>query len=354
MNESTLPPMAYSDTPGFSFYIEPDVNVAIENEEFLDSFVRFGAWMRFSQAYEYVRMLHRASENFERLVAASGFYSAYGAVVEDVASMMLAWICWSRYPGLRLADILYLISFCRDTQAKASEAYLEDLIAKIQSGKRTRVDSVVFAESLKKLGGVKTLQMMGLNWKKTPSVKIARSESELSFWRKLPDVINNLLLFLSDTSTLHISLAYNKIKHGPQLVMTDLIKHFSSLSGNKSDLANLSSLNGSLSERGLGPETLRVLFEGSRTKRKDPTDPPVSLFLEDDTAAIEILFSRQIHALVKPIWVTGMWIRKFHFSKSWELPPKVVMEAEEFIGSVNAKIATGNVLRAVALPTPNE
>ncbi|GBL45921.1 hypothetical protein SFMTTN_1732 [Sulfuriferula multivorans] len=343
-NNINLPPLAYQKSPSFAFYIEPDENVPISNAEFLDGFVRFGAWMRYVQAYQYVQMRAQTEDSFERLIATSGFYSVYGAAIEDIASTMLSWMCWNRYPEMRLADILYLTSFGRDSRAKPSVEYIENLISQIHDEKRQKIDTNVFAESLKLTGAVNTLWMMGLKWKPIPSVKIARTESELDFWGKLPAAIDAAIAILTCNTTKCMGSVYNKIKHGPQLSVINIVDYFEKF-GSKDALDRLTR---NLSSRKNHPETLRILFEGSRTKNEPGGHAPVNLFLNDDLADVETIFARPLTDLVKPIWLVGMWLRKIHFSKNFDGLPKVVQEAEDFAWEVRAKISSSEALYAAS------
>jgi hypothetical protein len=167
------------------------------------------------------------------------------------------------------------------------------------------------------------LQLLGLDWKRTPSVKVAKGD-ELIFWEKLPKALEELFTVLSSPSALNISLAYNKIKHGPQIVMSDLVSYIRALG---SDNAVIKSLEDKLKVRNLSSETLRILFKGSQTN-KHPDQPFPTLWLDDDTEAIEVLFAHGFYNLGKVPWLIAMWLRKIRLEKQWFAPAKVVMQLE--------------------------
>ena len=328
--------------PAFGFFLLDDSDRVVDNEQVLNSFVRYGIWLRYSLAYDQVNTLRSRSDAFLRIAATANFYSAVGALVEDVAASLLAWICWERRPDLLLADVLNLTTFHKDKKAKASSEYLETAIEKLIAGKRTQVDIVCLASSLQLLGGITTLKMIGLPWKRIPSVKLAKEPRELEFWQKLPEgIANNVLQRLSDKGLFQLSLAYNKIKHGPQLVVTNLIDHWGERGPNT---AAIKDLHAKLEGRGLKPETLQILFDGAHTACSGNKIDPSSLFLDDDSEAIEAAFAGIVHPLAKTMWLIGMWLRKRKFGHKWENPPPHIIESEEVVERTLAVIRARRLL----------
>lgn len=315
--------------PAFAFSLDDPSARQIDNEEFLESYVRLGAWLRLIQAFDALKTIRQTNDSAHRLAATAAIFSALGALVEDVNATLLAWICWNKNSQLRLADILFNASFVRDAKQTPGDAFLDGVVSLLSTGKRARVDPQAFAKTLLSKDARAVLRLVGLDWKAQPSVKVARGD-ELILWAKLPTATKQTLEVLASGSTVSISLAYNKIKHGPQVLVSNLVDY---LQETGADEEMLRTVTKSLRLRGLSPNTLRILFKGSETKRTVSGDL-ATLWLDDDTEAIEALVAFDFFLLGKLPWLVAMWIRKARYGRDWFAPPPVVVELEQTVGRI--------------------
>lgn len=327
--------------PDFGFSLSFPEDRPITNEEILNSYVRFGVWMRYAQAYEQVCKLKSTDDAFSRLLATATFYSATGALVEDVAATLVAWLCWKQSSAVSLADMLNKSNFRRERKAVASPQYLDEVIAPLIAGKRSNIDIACLADSLSKLEPVEVLRRLGIDWKKVPSVKTARPGLQLELWQKLPAIVGDLLRLLAGAAVGQIGNAYNKIKHGPQINIVDLKSYITGL-GLETNAVD--DAIGKIAKKGLKPETLCILFEGSSTRLTTEDGTRSTLCLDDDTEAIATVFSRVVHPLGKGMWLLGMWLRQMSLGAEFEVPPDFVAESERLVGEIDARVKTRRVI----------
>jgi hypothetical protein len=305
----------------FAFTVDEPDSPPISNSAFLDSYIQLGVWIRLVHVYEQISIIESTDEPMRRLAAVASVFSAFGALTEDVSATFLAWIAWNRCHDLRLADALYNIVLTEDIKARPSVAYVDNVVGALIAGKRARIDAQVFARSLLAHGGVAALQLLGLPWKKVPSVKVAKGE-ELRFWERLPKTLEEVLTVLSSDASRSVRFSYNKIKHGPQLVVDDLSSFNRRLGV---DAAIIAAIEASLQARRMTPATLRILFKGATTSRTATEPGPPTLWIDDDTSSIRRLLACEYYNLGKLPWLLGTWLRKLRFNGSWsELPPVVM------------------------------
>ena len=78
----------------------------VENAEFLDSFLRYGAWLRLIAANQHREVLAREnSSQLQRYSSAIAFYQTLGMQSEDIVANLVAWAAWAKSPNSRLADL---------------------------------------------------------------------------------------------------------------------------------------------------------------------------------------------------------------------------------------------------------
>jgi hypothetical protein len=78
---------------------------------------------------------------------------------------------------------------------------------------------------------------------------------------------------------------------------------------------------------------LRILFRGSQTKKFEEQPFP-TMWLDDDTEAIEALLAHDFYNLGKVPWLIAMWLRKIRFGRQWFTPPRVVMDLEAQVSKI--------------------
>ena len=204
--------------------------------------------------------------------------------------------------------------------------------------KRIRVDAELFTGALLKESDAKRLQRIGINWAVSPNWKIANTREQINYWRTLPSRLNFVLEHCANKATTQLGGIYNKIKHGPQLIISDLLVHLAKCGVNADDLEKYRL---ELSQRGLRPETVRVLFEGATTAIGDQSKGNPNLFLDDDYKNVEQLFGRFIYPLSKAMWHIGIHIQLLKFGKRWVAPPSVIRNECEAI--LNKTYAIGRL-----------
>ena len=326
--------------PAWGFSLDtPDSHENIGNDEFLLSYLRFGVWMRYALAYEQVLKLRSNSDPFDRMCATAAFYTAFGALLEDVTAMLVSWMVWESAPDSNLADTLYLTSLRKDTKAKPSVLYVDKNIASLVGMKATPIDIGCFAESLNMTSPVEVLKRIGIDWKRIPSVKMAKSDRELIFWSMLPKKVEDVLERLTNSGVHHLRGAYNKIKHGPQLTICDLAEHF------RGHAKTSAQMTDNLQRRGLSPETLRILFRGSDTRLDHATDTPCTICLDDDFEAVGANFGRVVHPLAKNMYLFGSWIARRKLGMDWQAPPRFFLESERLVEELHSGVLTRRAIQ---------
>jgi hypothetical protein len=150
----------------------------------------------------------------------------------------------------------------------------------------------------------------------------------LRIWEKLPTGIEEVLTVLAADSSRSISTANNKIKHGPQIILTDLaetLRRKGVLASVVDDFASR------VKQSNSSPTTLRVLFEGANTLRRKHSAP--FLYLDDSGHAIRNLLAMDFYNLARLPWLIAIWLRKRHFGGTWSTPPPVVTEIDAMVRS---------------------
>lgn len=320
--------------PAFAFGGTIPSEKPISNEEMLSSYVRFSGWLRYAQAYEQVKTLQSSRDPFQRLVATATLFSACGALIEDVIATLTSWMCWEAEPDLLIADVLKNTIVVRQDAARFGKDYVDTLIEQSRAGRKVRVDANGFAQTLRMMGAAEGLGRLGIKWKKIPSVKLVRSHYERENWGRLPALFNDLGYRLSDEWAASMGASYNKIKHGPQVVVTDLVEFYKRHGMNEQVAGRM---HDSLVNQGLCGETLRVLFDGANTVAP-PGAEPATIFLDDQGEAALAIFSHIVHPLAKTTWAIGCWIRKNRFRQEWEQPTDLILESEELIRRFRDKL----------------
>jgi hypothetical protein len=310
----------------YCFSLELPNEPRISNREFLLSYIKFAAWLRLVSAHEQLELLKSSKlDQLRRMAAVATIYEKVGMQMEDLASTFVAWACRARNKDLLLADLLNRIIIVKDAKASGTtgELYADECVEELCAGShRVRVDLARFFGEVSAKTAVECLRMIGLSWKQVPSVQIARG-GELVIWKKLPAALKALVSQLADRSTGGLSALFNKIKHGPQVVVVDLLHAFSKIPG----WTGHDRLAESFRAAEIGGETLRVLLDGANTKSSSGAIS-ATVFIDDWVPAIEQTVYRTMFPPTKTMWWIACWIAKVEFGYVWENPQPVLVDFE--------------------------
>jgi hypothetical protein len=193
----------------------------VSSQEFLLSYLEAGLWLRCLAAQSHINTLSaERSSRLERLAASAGIYTQLGLATEDAIAMLVAWSFWSMDNSVNLVDLIYRISL-RVSDEKSGYTALEmtDLKSKVFGSRKIPIDGRRYLRSL--TAGIQQRDLpalFGVRWKQNPSVKVVPKE-ESATWQMLPRSISEYVQILSDARSELSSACYNKLKHGPQLIV---------------------------------------------------------------------------------------------------------------------------------------
>lgn len=205
----------------------------------------------------------------------------------------------------RLADLLGRIFISSRPSDGETNSYHELVAGRLLHNTSTRVDvqSRAFVHSLGRLSSQDLLLWLGIQWKRNTSVKdIDRRERDQWNWDDLPNLASWIISALSEESSLLLTASYNKLKHGPQMVI-------------------MSVRNAAIKKRalpadevlGITPdvEYVRLLLRGARTQ-EEPGELErgvrVAPFLLHDAYFIDkVLYDIMLH-LAMSVNRLGYWV----------------------------------------------
>ena len=127
---------------------------------------------------------------------------------------------------------------------------------------------------------------LGYKWRKLPSVKLMPTKY-MSFWATLPDELQRISASFHDERHLpRLTAAYNKLKHGPQLIVQnplDRARRFATVPDVTQELGGYDALD---------KPGIRLLLSGATTAGTPPQGNAGSNapFLIDDEGALAKLF----------------------------------------------------------------
>ena len=270
---------------------EPDVS----NDEFLDSLDTIGVWLRVLSAYDSLeRYTSPDSTSAQRLAALSNIYIQLGAQLEDQAVSLVALSVWSQNRDLVLPDLFSRI-FIRQQRATKDGSEIQEVHEKLKSGKSTNVsvNQKMFFQEVCEMSDVEIIEFfLGYKWRKEPSVKLI-PKLHIEIWRQLPSELRRIASsFHVERQNPRVTTAYNKLKHGPQLILQNPLERARCF-GVSPDVAKQLSRHDSFDKLGV-----RLLFAGASTQPK-PSDGnlgSVAPFLVDDEGAVnELFFGTMVH-----------------------------------------------------------
>jgi len=247
----------------------------------LTSLLSGALWLR---PLRIVRLAHSArnASGLERLAAVTSLYEQLGMFVEDLLSTFVSWTGAAASRDVLMADCLERLVWSPNSGSRPTRDLVATTAASfIGPSKRVRVDPAIWLESAVLLKA-DLLPAVGIPWRNTPypSVRVVPSKDRPS-WDALPEFAEFALGFLGSLSRDLLARSYNKIKHGPQLVIANI-----------KDCAERRGLTPP--KVGTGPH-VRVLFSGARvmeTPGEFSNENPVAPFLLDDPDDLENLAYR--------------------------------------------------------------
>jgi hypothetical protein len=232
----------------------------IQNEEFLRSYVEFGSSLRSVTAYQQHKVLRDTGASMlERFAALCAFYQAIGNLYEDLAATAVAFTSWAKNRSLLLADIYERTFLTSRPESVCPDRVYHDERAEViaSTTKTVKVCAQQFFESLGTLTGEQLLQALGIPWKHFPSVKLVPREFSQA-WEALPEHTKELLRPLADKKSLFLTTSYNKLKHGPQMVVMNPFRRAIEQRG----ITEIPLETRELTDR----LHVRLLFDGARTQ----------------------------------------------------------------------------------------
>jgi hypothetical protein len=300
---------------------------SVTNKDFLGSFLDAGVWIRTANAAGQLKTLRSPETSpIEKISALAGFYQQAGLQAEDTVSNVIAWSAWAREPSLSIANLLDRVSLRTSRpREQLTDNYFEFVIQKlVSSHKRVDIDVREYASSLLSIPEPDLPAALGIPWKRDPSIKYVPRPQRKS-WDSLPHAIkDSLKIHLGPNSQL-LASSYNRIKHGPQLIVTGALP--------------------AIQARGLPHDgydakdpmvtrpTIRLLLDGSRTQE---TQEEISasqrvapfLYAEPDNAR-RWLFQSIMHS-ANFLSMIGTWIFNHRFPES----PRSFGVSDPFLASL--------------------
>lgn len=304
----------------------------ITNLEWLDSYRDFGVWLRCLLAYQQMQVLHTSVNACERVAATAHFCSALGALAEDTATQLLAWMCWHRDPSARLLDIIQLCAIKQDASSP-SDDYVDQTVKQLLSAKRTYIDVKRLALSMGRLEPIEIVRLCGIPWSPNP-MSLRVTKAEMKSWRLLPGGVTNVLTSLSSESMTFTTRFHNKVKHGPQVMMARYDEWLCKL-GRVEEAARFAQ---SGRRHGFNRETLRVMLDGATTEPTAKHQTPTWWIFDDPTNIFDT-FQSNLYQLTKVMWLMASWLRKQHCGNvTWKLPTPLIADMENHITSWRAAV----------------
>lgn len=193
----------------------------VSSQDFLRSYYEYGARLRIVPAFDlYNKLRTQPLTRFERFSVTAALYQTIGMMHEDFTVTLFAWAAWAKNRPCRLADI-YKQTFLTTAEQPSppGQPYHEQCIAaQAASSKAVRVNPHQFLTSLGALSGEALLNALGIPWTDYPPVELVPNERRKE-WKLLPSIFKDVVEAASGESGALLTISYNKLKHGPQMVV---------------------------------------------------------------------------------------------------------------------------------------
>lgn len=311
----------------------------VSNEEFLSSYCTNGVWLRAVNSSLYFRALQEilgesssegtslASKNHlpvaTHLCYAIGLYQELALQLEDAASMLVSLASWAIEPSANVADLLervFIVSSSKPPGKLDPRPYhiaiAQDLA---HTTRRIPLNLKQFAPSIVKEDGKGILRYLGLPWAEHVSTRVRPAEKKLE-WNALPHFADELIDTLFQEKSSLVKEYHNKLKHGPQIVLTSVqtaIEHrgFTEVPHEMtSDLRVRLLLNGSQTDV---PSSEHIAANGQDDHRIDSDQPAPFLYHEIDR--LKNLIDHMLLPTANEMFAIAKWIY-FRRFKDW--PPE--------------------------------
>lgn len=293
-----------------SLALGPRTEQAISNDQFLNSYLDVACWLRLLSSRQYLSVVEdRKSSKLEKLAAVASFYQTAGLVVEDALSMFVAWSLWALDKSKLLADILERVSpRLGEPGTTLPPTYAREIQHKhLSTDKRLDVYARAYLTQLMSVPDDDLPRIFGVNWKKHPSVRLVPKDQRPE-WDRMGCHMRAGLEPLLDLKGALLASCYNKIKHGPQLVV------MSPSSAQLNRGFEVDSESGAQSE-----PTIRLLLSGARTQEtpeEQRDSVRIAPFLVLDAQNIRRWYFQQIVHTSIVLYTVGTWIFNTTFVNS--------------------------------------
>ena len=236
---------------------------SITDEEMLQSFITYGAFLRVLAAWNQVHVLRKPeSTEAEKIAASAAFYQQLSLFLEDALATFLAWGLWKRSGG-RLADKYAAISFRRDSSSFQKALAFSELVSALTCRKQSKtvIAPAVLGKSLAATDPAVLLNTIGVSWKPYAAAPLRRGRQS-GEWTQLFNQTKSLCETLGQDAIRRLTEYHNKIKHGPQVIIQSPFEVL--------ERRGLSASEASTKQLGLLPVGyLRILLAGSRVERNE-------------------------------------------------------------------------------------
>jgi len=310
------------DTAKFQFLLNfesgPIKEPPVSNELFLESFVRFGVWVRILAAYEhYKTIINSEMGSPSRFSAIIALYQLLGMLYEDATANLVSWAAWAKNRNLLLADLHQKIFLTeKQVSEKTGLVYHAEANDKLlqRNNKSVGINARLYFGSLTNLSGKETLEWLGIPWKRQPSVKLVPRKL-WSEWETFPMRTGEFIKFLADEPKSLITASYNKLKHGPQMAIMNIREIAVRGRGFPEDKVKLTVLEG---------ECVRLLFDGARTQEHENeygASKRVAPFLLHHPDYIDKMFWDVMVYIALQSWELGYYLFRGIYRRDIQTPP---------------------------------
>lgn len=296
-----LPQSTYRTFISVSMAPGRDPEAPITSKEYLSSYLEHACWLRLLSAKRVLGVLEESkSSDLERLAAVASFSQLAGQITEDALTTYVAWSIWAADRDLRLPDIFARLSLRMSSPSKRlTPDYISDIHRKMsETEKRVDVYPREYLAMILSQPDDRLPLMLGINWKKHPSVKLVPPEMR-PFWDAMGSYVRGTIQPLIDPKGQLLSSTYNKIKHGPQLIVMSIGESALRRGHNSSSVESLDRSG------------IRLLLDGSRVQ-ETPEELEDSVrcapFLVDDIANARRWFFQQMVHQVNALYALGTWL----------------------------------------------
>lgn len=285
----------------------PKEEEPVSNQAFLASYLDYGVWMRTLAASAHVEILERKHTTpTARIASIAALYQVLGLSAEDTLAALIAWATWAWDKSLRMADLLERSHFrFSKREGIADKDYCDQVRERlVETRKRVDIEPRQFIATLLEKYNEQLPQQFGIPWKRDPSVKLVPKQYKKD-WDLIPLTLREFLETVASPNGRILTACHNKLKHGPQIVVTTF---------------NSMRMARDFDEVKDAPSphrpVLRVLLDGARTQETpaegEAGDAVAPYIPDDDTNIRRHLLQGLVHDAFN-LSVLGTWIFNCEF-----------------------------------------